>query len=80
MCCLSAHLYGFDVALAALGTAFTLEQGQLRKRYTNNVILSLDMDKAGQSATEKTAMILKNLGFNIRVLSFFKMQKTLMNF
>ena len=67
---LSAHLYGFDVALAALGTAFTLEQGQLLKRYTNNVILSLDMDKAGQSATEKTAMILKNLGFNIRVLSF----------
>lgn len=67
---LSAHLYGFDVALAALGTAFTVEQGQLLKRYTNNVILSLDMDKAGQMATEKTAMILKNLGFNIRVLSF----------
>ncbi len=67
---LSAHLYGFDVALASLGTAFTLEQGQLLKRYTNNVILSLDMDKAGQSATEKTAFILKNLGFNIRVLNF----------
>ena len=67
---LSAHLYGFDVALASLGTAFTLEQGQLLKRYTNNVILSLDMDRAGQMATEKTAMILKNLGFNIRVLMF----------
>ena len=67
---LSAHLYGFDVALASLGTAFTLEQGQLLKRYTNNVILSLDMDKAGQTATEKTAFILKNLGFNIRVLNF----------
>ena len=67
---LSAHLYGFDVALASLGTAFTLEQGQLLKRYTNNVILSLDMDKAGQTATEKTAFILKNLGFDIRVLNF----------
>lgn len=67
---LSAHLYGFDVALAALGTAFTLEQGQLLKRYTNNVIMSLDMDAAGQNATEKTAFILKNLGFNIRVLKF----------
>lgn len=67
---LSAHLYGFDVALASLGTAFTLEQGQLLKRYTNNVILSIDMDKAGQTATEKTAFILKNLGFNIRVLKF----------
>ena len=28
------------------------------------------MDKAGQTATEKTAFILKNLGFNIRVLKF----------
>ena len=65
---LSAHSFGFDVALASLGTAFTYEQGELLKRYTNNVILSLDMDSAGQMATEKTAIILKNLGFNIRVL------------
>ena len=67
---LSAQRYGFDVALASLGTAFTLEQGKLLKRYTNNVILALDMDKAGQVATEKTAFILKNLGFNIRVLKY----------
>lgn len=67
---LSAQLYGFDVALASLGTAFTVEQGKLLKRYTNNVILALDMDRAGQMATEKTAFILKNLGFNIRVLKF----------
>lgn len=65
---LSAHSYGFDVALASLGTAFTYEQGELLKRYTNNVIMSLDMDNAGQMATERTALILKNLGFNIRVL------------
>lgn len=65
---LSAHSHGFDVAIASLGTAFTREQGELLKKYTNNVILSLDMDNAGQMATEKTAFILKNLGFNIRVL------------
>ena len=65
---LSAHSYGFDVALASLGTAFTYEQGELLKKYTNNVIMSLDMDSAGQMATERTAFILKNLGFNIRVL------------
>lgn len=65
---LSAHNYGFDVAVASLGTAFTYDQGNLLKKYTKNVILSLDMDNAGQIATEKTAFILKNLGFNIRVL------------
>lgn len=65
---LSAHSYGFDVALAPLGTAFTEEQGVLLKRYTNNIILAFDMDVAGQMATEKTAFILKKLDFNLRVL------------
>lgn len=67
---LSAHSYGFDVALAPLGTALTEEQGQLLKKYTSNVILSFDMDEAGQKATERAIMILKSEGFNIRVLVY----------
>ncbi|MEG1582700.1 MAG: toprim domain-containing protein, partial [Cetobacterium sp.] len=67
---LSAHSYGFDVALAPLGTALTEEQAQLLKRYTNNVLLSFDMDSAGQKATERAIMILKTEGFNIRVLVY----------
>lgn len=65
---LSGYLYGFDVALAPLGTALTEEQGKLLKRYTSNIILSFDSDAAGQSATERAGIILKSLGFNIRVL------------
>lgn len=65
---LSGYLYGFDVALAPLGTALTEEQGKLLKRYTSNIILSFDSDAAGQAATERAGMILKALGFNIRVL------------
>lgn len=65
---LSAYLYGFDVALAPLGTALTEEQGKLLKRYTSNIILSFDSDAAGQAATERAGIILKSLGFNIRVL------------
>lgn len=67
---LSAHSYGFDVALAPLGTALTEEQAKLLKRYTNNIILSFDMDEPGQKATERAIMILKSVGFNIRVLLF----------
>ncbi|MGL4904943.1 MAG: DNA primase, partial [Cetobacterium sp.] len=66
----SAHSYGFDVALAPLGTALTEDQGKLLKKYTNNVILSFDMDEAGQKATERAIMILKAEGFNIRVLTY----------
>lgn len=65
---LSAYIYGFDVALAPLGTALTEEQGALLKKYTSNIILSFDSDAAGQAATERAGLILKNLGFNIRIL------------
>lgn len=65
---LSAYLYGFDVALAPLGTALTEEQGILLKKYTSNIILSFDSDSPGQSATERAGLILKSLGFNIRIL------------
>lgn len=65
---LSGYLYGFDVTLAPLGTALTEDQGRLLKRYTSNVILAFDSDAPGQSATERAGLILKSLGFNIRVL------------
>lgn len=65
---LSTYIYGFDVALAPLGTALTEEQGILLKKYTSNIILSFDSDAPGQAATERAGLILKSLGFNIRIL------------
>ncbi|MCS5420368.1 MULTISPECIES: DNA primase [Psychrilyobacter] len=65
---LAAHAYGFDVALAPLGTAFSSEQAELLKRYTSNVIIAFDMDNAGRVASEKASLVLKKYGFNIRVL------------
>jgi DNA primase len=65
---LAAHSYGFDVAIAPLGTAFSEEQAQLLKRYTTNVIIAFDMDNPGRVASEKAALVLKRYGFNIRVL------------
>ncbi|MGL5122929.1 MAG: DNA primase [Fusobacteriaceae bacterium] len=65
---LMSTIHGFDVTLAPLGTALTEEQGKLLKRFTNNVILSFDMDGPGQKATEKAILTLKKLGFSIRVV------------
>ena len=67
---LSANIFGFDTSIAPLGTALTEEQAQLIKRYSSNILLSFDMDKAGISATERASFILKSQGFNIRVLEF----------
>ena len=65
---LSAYIYGFDSAVAPLGTALTEEQGIILKKYTSNVLLCFDSDNAGQMATEKAILILTKLGFNIRVI------------
>jgi len=67
---LSANIFDFDTSIAPLGTALTVEQAQLIKRYSSNILLCFDMDKAGKSATERASFILKSQGFNIRVLQF----------
>ncbi len=65
---IALHQAGFDNAVAACGTAFTLDQARLLSRYTDEIIVTLDADEAGQKATNKTIEILKSTGMKIRVL------------
>ena len=44
---ISLHQAGFDNAVASLGTAFTSQQASLLKRYTDEVLLAYDIDRAG---------------------------------
>ncbi|MDQ7029240.1 MAG: DNA primase [Ardenticatenia bacterium] len=50
---LTAHQAGFRNVVAGLGTALTPEQVHLVKRFTTNVTLALDADKAGLEATRR---------------------------
>lgn len=50
---ISCHQYGFNNVVASSGTALTTEQVALIKRFTNNVALAFDMDKAGQMAADR---------------------------
>ena len=47
---ISLHLRGIKTAVASLGTAFTIEQAKLIRKYTDSVIISYDADSAGQKA------------------------------
>ena len=67
---ITANINELDTAVAPLGTAFTREQAKLLKRYTSNVLLCFDMDKAGITATEKASYILKSENFKIKVINF----------
>lgn len=60
---------GFQNAVATLGTALTVEQALLMKRYADEVIICYDADEAGQKATARAIPILRNAGLDIRVLT-----------
>jgi len=59
---------GIKNIVASLGTALTLEQIRLVKRYTNNIVLVFDSDKAGQSATLRAVDQIIENGLNIRIV------------
>ncbi|OGY44078.1 MAG: DNA primase [Candidatus Buchananbacteria bacterium RIFCSPHIGHO2_01_FULL_40_35] len=58
---ITAHQNGFKNVIASSGTALTLEQFQLLKRYTNNFLFAFDLDLAGQNATAKGDALAKAL-------------------
>jgi len=47
---LSVYQAGIENVLASQGTALTIEQVRLLKRYTHNVVIIFDADSAGQTA------------------------------
>ena len=62
------HQYGFDNAIASLGTSLTEEQAALMTRYAEQIILIYDGDKAGQNATQRAIPILEKAGLHVKVL------------
>lgn len=48
---IAAHQHGFTNVVACMGTSLTSDQLQQLHRFTNNFILALDADTAGQQAT-----------------------------
>lgn len=64
----SLHQYGFDNAVASLGTSLTEEQAALISRYVDQVVLIYDGDPAGQNATQRAIPILEKAGLKIKVL------------
>lgn len=65
---ISLHQYGFDCAVASLGTALTEDGANLLSRYTEQVVLIYDGDEAGQNATKRAIPILEKAGLQVKVL------------
>ena len=65
---IALHQYGFDCAVASLGTSLTEEHAALLTRYTEQVVLIYDGDQAGQRATQRAIPMLEKAGLQVKVL------------
>ncbi|MDY2719470.1 MAG: DNA primase [Candidatus Faecousia sp.] len=65
---ITLHQYGFDCAVASLGTALTDEQVNLLSKYTQQVVLTYDSDAAGQDATRRAIPMLERAGLQVKIL------------
>ena len=65
---IAMHQYGFDCAVASLGTSLTQEQAGMLSKYTKQMVLCYDGDQAGQNAAKRAISILEPTGMSVRVL------------
>lgn len=65
---ITAHQHGFRNVVASSGTALTPEQINLLKRYSTNIALAFDMDKAGEMAAERGIKMAMQMDMNIKVI------------
>lgn len=65
------HQAGFENTVAVSGTALTPRHLTLLKRYTDNLILSFDMDVAGDNATKRGIDLAESQGFNIKIIDAY---------
>lgn len=67
---LMAHQAGYTNTVALSGTAFTEHHARLVKRYTTNLLVAFDGDRAGVAAAGRAAQVSLPQGLNVKIASF----------
>ncbi len=67
--CLIPYQHGVTNVVACLGTALTVDQIRLIRRYTKNVVMLFDKDKAGESAMLRSLDVLIEEGMQVKIAS-----------
>lgn len=66
---ITAHINHFTNVIATSGTALTFEQLSLLKRFTKNIAIAFDQDKAGKAATLRGLDLARAQDFNLSVIN-----------
>ena len=65
---IASYKSGLKEAVCTMGTALTINAANIIKKYTSNVIICYDGDKAGINASLKAIKVFKDAGFNIHLV------------
>lgn len=65
---LMSHQSGYRNAIATSGTAFTVPHAEIIKRYTPNLLIAYDGDRAGISAAGRAAGIALQAGLDVKIV------------
>ena len=65
---IAAYRAGIKEVVCTMGTALTIDQARILKKYTDNVIICYDGDKAGINASKKAISILKQLNMKVHLV------------
>lgn len=65
---ISAYEAGVRHVIAPQGTAFTVDQARLLRRFVETVLLCFDSDRAGEMATTRSLPALFSQGLNVKVV------------
>ena len=65
---ISSWQAGVKEVVAVKGSALTEDQARLIRRYTENVVLAMDADEAGEEATKRAVVVVEKEGLDLRVV------------
>ncbi|MFC1667259.1 DNA primase [Candidatus Omnitrophota bacterium] len=68
----TSYQYGINNVVSSLGTALTVEQIRLLRRYTHNVVMVYDADQAGEMATLRGLDLFLEEGMNVKIATLEK--------
>jgi DNA primase len=66
---ISSHHVGIENVIATSGTALTIPQLKLIKRYTSNIAFAFDQDSAGSEATLRAIELTQETELNIKIIT-----------
>lgn len=67
---ISLHGQGFNMTVAPMGTALTVEQARLLSRYVKRVVIAFDGDSAGQEAALRCMSVLEKAQLEAVIVQF----------